>query len=153
MGILKKSTPKKTQTVVVPDLEDGTAPFIKTSISDREHETDENTEPGQLAVDVFQTVDEIVVVAPIAGVSIDDISISITEGVLTISGRRNLEFAVPPGDYFTQECFWGNFARSVILPEDIDASSVNASFKDGILTVRVPKVEKVHTRMVEIREE
>lgn len=136
--------------MIVPDSKDGTAPFIRAEAGAAEEDLGN---PGQLSVDVFQTVDEFVVIAPIAGVTADDLSITITEGVLTISGRRNLEFVVSPSDYFTQECFWGNFTRAIILPEALDATAISASFKDGILTVRIPKVEQVHTRMVEIKEE
>lgn len=159
MGILKKSTPKKSEMKIVPDEQDGTAPFVKSDKSmtgegDRDGAfTEKGGVVGELAVDVFQTPDEIVVVAPVAGVTSDDLAINITEGVLVISGQRHLEFDVAQADYFTQECFWGSFSRSIILPEAVDATSVTASFKDGILTVRIPKIEKIHTRMVEIREE
>ena len=79
-------------------------------------------------------------VAPVAGVTLDDISINITDDILTVSGNRNFQFKAEEADYFTQECFWGKFSRSIILPEGIDASRVSASFKNGILTVRIPKV-------------
>lgn len=144
MGILKKSTPRKSETKVIPDEKDGTLPYRDAIITD---------EIGQLALDVFQTADEIVVVAPIAGVLADDLSMSITDEVLMIQGRRNVQFKIPESDYFTKECFWGNFSRSIILPESVDTSRVSASFKNGILTVRIPKVEKIRTRVVKIKEE
>lgn len=113
----------------------------------------ENTEEGQLAVDVFQTPEEIVVVAPIAGVNKQDISINITDDVLHIRGKRAFSWNVPKEDYFHQECFWGNFQRSVILPDAIDIRKVKATFKHGVLTVRIPKVEKMRSRDIEIRED
>lgn len=152
MGILKKSTPKKTEERIIPDEKDGIKPFVaqqKESLTEEELSGEE----GQLAVDVFQTADEIVVVAPVAGVVLEDLSITITDEVLSIKGRRNLQFNVQSGDYFTQECFWGDFSRSIILPESVDTGKVKASFKNGILTVRVPKVEKKRIRMVAIQEE
>lgn len=154
MGIIKKATPRKSETKVVPDEKDGMLPYVSESDPEPFEETSrEKEEEGQLSVDVFQTADEIVVVAPVAGVKLQDISINITDEVLTIKGRRNFQFNVSPGDYFTQECFWGGFSRSIILPEFVDASRVAASFKNGILTVKIPKVERIHTRMVKIKEE
>ncbi|MBI2638786.1 Hsp20/alpha crystallin family protein [Candidatus Peregrinibacteria bacterium] len=158
MAIFKKSTQQKSETKVIPDEKDGTLPYVEKpqddSVSDFETgESESEKEPGQLAVDVFQTADEIVVVAPVAGVRPSDLSINITDEVLTIKGARNFQFKAAGSDYFTQECFWGNFSRSIILPESVDAGNVSASFKNGILTVRIPKVEKIRTRMVKIKEE
>ena len=158
MGVLKKSTPRKSETKIIPDERDGTLPFIekkqKRSVRQEELPQSLEQEPeGQLALDVFQTADEIVVVAPVAGVKLDDLAISITDEVLTIKGRRNLNFKVETADYFTQECFWGGFSRSIILPESVDAGNVSASFKNGVLTLRIPKIEKIRTRTVRIKEE
>lgn len=110
-------------------------------------------EEGQLSVDVFQTPTEIVVVAPVAGVKKQDIQVTLTDEVLTIRGKRNFVYEIERDHYFTRECFWGNFTRSIILPESIDTSKVKATFKEGIVTVRIPKVEKIRTRTIEIREE
>ncbi|MEK7171958.1 MAG: Hsp20/alpha crystallin family protein [Patescibacteria group bacterium] len=157
MAILKKSTSQKSQTKVVPDEKDILKNFVNEAETSEAREEffsgDSKQEDGQLALDVFQTADEIVVVAPVAGVTLDDISINITDDILTVSGNRNFQFKAEEADYFTQECFWGKFSRSIILPEGIDASRVSASFKNGILTVRIPKVEKIRTRMVKIKEE
>lgn len=156
MAIMKKSTPRKSETKVVPDEKDGTLPYVKSS-ERAAHSAAAQAElidqEGQLSVDVFQTASEIVIVAPVAGVKLDDLSINITDEVLTIKGQRNFQFNVSMSDYFTQECFWGNFSRSVILPESVDVSKVTSSFKNGILTVRIPKVERIRTRMVKIKEE
>lgn len=158
MGVFKKSTPRKSETKVIPDEKDGTIPYVEQQsiAADRglfEDDAGEKKEEGQLAVDVFQTADEIVVVAPVAGVKPSDLSINITDEVLTIKGARNFQFKAQGSDYFTQECFWGSFSRSIILPESVDVSNVNASFRNGILTVRIPKVEKIRTRMIKIQEE
>lgn len=136
----------------MPDATDGTGPYV-TSVPGGASFADEETLEGQLSVDVFQTAEDIVVVAPVAGVSRDELSITITDEVLTIRGKRGFEFTVSPSDYYTQECFWGNFSRSVILPESVDTARVNASFKHGILTIRIPKVEKIKTRLVKIKGE
>lgn len=151
MAIIKKSTPGKSETKIIPDDKDGTIPYVAEIKETLTESLPTESEQGQLALDVFQTAEEIVVVAPIAGVKTDDFSITITDEVLTIRGQRNLQFQVDPSDYFTQECFWGNFSRSIILPESVDTSRVTASFKNGILTIRIPKVEKIRTRMVKIQ--
>lgn len=156
MAILKRSTPRKSETKIVPDNKDGTAKYAKAVLAEEEVflvDDSQKEQEGQLSLDVFQTADEIVVIAPVAGVKSSDLIISITDDVLTIKGTRDLRFNVEQSDYFTQECFWGNFSRSIILPESVDTGKVAASFKNGILTVRIPKVEKVHTRMIKIKEE
>ena len=95
---------------------------------------------GQLAVDVYQTKDKIIVKAPIAGVKPEDIDVAISEDVVTIRGDRKDEFAVEKDNYYVQECFWGAFSRSVILPTSTVAEKAEASLKDGVLTIQIPKV-------------
>lgn len=152
MALLKKSTPKKTEMKVVPDESDGTAAYVAAAKQDPFADKVPSQE-GRLSVDVFQTVQDLVVVAPVAGVRAEDLSITLTDDVLTIQGRRSFEFIIEPADYLTQECFWGKFSRAVVLPPGIEKRGVSASLKNGILTVRIPKTEEVRTRMVEILEE
>lgn len=95
---------------------------------------------GQLAVDVFQTKDDIVVKAPIAGVKPEDIDVAISEDVVTIRGDRKEQEVVEKDNFYVQECFWGSFSRSVILPTSTVAEKAEASLKDGVLTIRIPKV-------------
>ncbi|MBU0667709.1 Hsp20/alpha crystallin family protein [Patescibacteria group bacterium] len=115
--------------------------------------TGEEKPEGQLALDVYQTKTHIVIVAPIAGVKLSDINVSVTEDVLLIKGKRSLDFAVPDEDYFTQECFWGDFSRSIVLPAAVDASKISASFKDAVLKISIPKTERTKTKIVRINEE
>ncbi len=117
-----------------------------------QEEKDETTE-GQLALDIYQTQNEIVVVAPIAGVKLADINVSVTEDVLTIKGNRYLEFDIPDEDYFTQECFWGDFSRSVVLPAAVDTTRISATFKDAVLKISIPKTERTKTKIVRIKSE
>lgn len=95
---------------------------------------------GQLAVDVYQTKDTIVIKAPIAGVKPEDIDVAISEDVVTIRGDRKEETKIDKDGYYVQECFWGSFSRSVILPTSTVAEKANASLKDGVLTIEIPKV-------------
>lgn len=115
-----------------------------------QNDRDEHTE-GQLALDIYQTPTEIVIVAPIAGVKLSDIDVSVTEDVLTIKGKRYLEFDVPEEDYFSQECFWGDFSRSIVLPASVDTTRIAATFKDAVLKITIPKVERVKTKIVRIK--
>lgn len=132
---------------VIPDEQDGTEPFVqKHRIGEVEQQPDagiptENQDPeGQLAVDVFQTENEIVIIAPIAGVKKEDVAISITDDTLIIRGTRAFHFTVSPDEYVTRECYWGTFSRTIILPDSADRTKVNASFKNAILTIRIPKL-------------
>ena len=99
-------------------------------------------EEGQLTVDVYQTDDEIVIKSTIAGVTADDIDVSITNEMVTIKGNRKHEEKVKESDYYYQELYWGSFSRSIILPEEIDADSAKASMKNGVLTIKMPIMGK-----------
>ena len=112
---------------------------------------DEDYEEGQLSVDVFQTKDAIVIKSTIAGVKPEDIDISINNDMVTIRGKRQEEETIQEDDYFYQECYWGNFSRSVIIPVDIDSESIEADLKDGILTVIIPKAAKAKTKKVKVK--
>lgn len=105
---------------------------------------------GQLAVDVFQTEDSLVLVAPIAGVSDANLEVSITDEVISVRGTRTQPDSVPQEAYFVQECYWGSFSRSYVLPIAVDADAAAAQLKDGLLTIRIPRVEKSKTRILKI---
>jgi len=111
----------------------------------------EDEETGQLAIDAFQDEDNIFIKAPIAGVAGNDLEISITDEVVTIKGTRRNTNEVPRENYFVQECYWGAFMRSYILPVSVDAARAEAALKDGILTIRLPKQEKTKTRILKVR--
>lgn len=108
---------------------------------------------GQLAVDVFQTETEIVIQSTLAGVRVEDIDISVNNDMVTIRGIRQHEQSVKPDDYFYQECYWGGFSRSIILPVDVKGDKVTATLKNGILTVTLPKATTPRTKTVRVREE
>jgi len=110
----------------------------------------ETDEEGQLALDAYQTEDDVIVKAPIAGVSPEDIEIAITDEVVTVKGSRRREETVNFENYFTQECYWGSFSRSYLLPVAVDSEKAKAVIKNGILTITVPKQEKTKTRIVKV---
>lgn len=111
----------------------------------------QNNQEGQLALDVYQTPSEIIVVAPIAGVKLSDIFVSVTEDILTIKGKRYLEFDIPEEDYLTEECFWGDFSRSIVLPTSVDSTKITASFKDAVLKISIPRTERTKTKIIRIK--
>ena len=107
--------------------------------------------PGQLAVDVYQTEDAITVVAPVPGVSKNDIELSIVENTLTIQGKRHADKELKTTDYFVQECYWGEFSRSIILPIQIREEEAEAELKDGMLTVKIPKAAQEKVKKIIIK--
>ncbi|MFH0851963.1 MAG: Hsp20/alpha crystallin family protein [Candidatus Peregrinibacteria bacterium] len=99
---------------------------------------------GQIAVDIYEQDSYYIVRAPLAGVKLSDLDIEVDDKVLTIRGRRTVPDAVPRDQYYLQECFWGEFSRSITLPCVIDPKRVKATFnRDSILKILVPKEEKV----------
>lgn len=107
-------------------------------------------EEGQLAVDAYQTEDDIVVKAPIAGVFPEDLEIAITDEVVTIKGERKRVEGINNENYFAQECYYGAFSRSYLLPIAVDSDNAKANIKNGILTITIPKQEKSKTRIVKV---
>lgn len=105
---------------------------------------------GQLTVDVYQTDDDIVIQSTIAGVDQNDIDIAVTNDMVTIKGKRTAPDNIRSSNYYYQELFWGPFSRSVILPEDVDSDNAKASMKNGLLTIRLPKLAKTKTRKIKI---
>lgn len=113
---------------------------------------DENYE-GQLSVDVYGTESEVVVVSTIAGVKPEDIDIAINNDMLTIRGQRSQEKEDSVSDHYYQECYWGGFSRSIILPVEVEADKVSASLKNGVLVVRLPRARKSKSISVRVKEE
>lgn len=93
---------------------------------------------GQMAVDVFRRGDTLVVRAPMAGVKPEDVDVAVNGDLLTIRGTRHHEEEVNEDDWFHNECYWGSFSRTLILPMDVYAEQADASLHDGILEIRVP---------------
>ena len=106
---------------------------------------------GELAVDVYQTDTEIIIQSTIAGVKAEDLDISIESDTVTISGERKNIVQDKGKNYFYQECFWGAFRREIILPEEIDGGRAEASMKDGVFTLRIPKIERQKIKKVKVR--
>ena len=111
----------------------------------------EEEQEGQLTVDVFQDDESIIVQSTVAGVSPEDLDVSITNDMVTIRGERRPQYTIDPEDYFYQECYWGTFSRSIILPIEIDADRAEAKIKNGVLTIRIPKANAAVTRKLKVK--
>lgn len=106
---------------------------------------------GALNIDMYQTKDNVIIKSTIAGVRPDDIDITVANDMVTIQGSRSREEKIHDDDYFYQECYWGGFSRSVIVPVDIDSEHIEADLKDGILTIIIPKAAKAKTKKVKVK--
>jgi len=163
IGNLKKAQPKSMTRHPMPEpLAEPTAEVLPTEIGEKiplEHviqtqkPSDEDQE-GQLSVDMYQTDHELIIVAPVAGTPPDQLQVSITDDIITIKGRRELPIkeTLSEENLYLQECFWGNFSRALILPAAVDLNRVEARFKNNVLTIRIPKTERVRTRIIRIAE-
>ena len=106
---------------------------------------------GQLTIDVYQTDTDIVIKSTIAGVKPEDLDVQINNDMVTIRGERKTEAEVREEDYYYQECYWGAFSRSIILPVDVQANKSEATMKNGILTIRLPKADSAQSRKIQVR--
>lgn len=106
---------------------------------------------GQLTIDVYQTDNDIVIKSTIAGVKPEDLDVSINNDMITIRGERKQDEMIQEENYYYQECYWGSFSRSVILPVDVLADKVEASMKNGILTIRLPKADNTRAKKIQVR--
>ena len=119
----------------------------------RARAADASEPEGQLTVDVYQTANDIVVESAIAGVRPDDIDINVTPDSISIKGAREHDHHADGADYLYQECYWGRFARSIILPQEVDPENADVRLKNGILTIRLPKANKRKSRKLSVRTE
>lgn len=101
-------------------------------------------------IDVVDRDNEIVVRAEVPGVEKKDLDVSVSNNAVTIKGSTRHEEKEEKGDYYRHEISAGSFSRSVALPADVDGSKVKASFKDGILELTLPKVEKPKRHSVKL---
>lgn len=105
---------------------------------------------GNLTVDVYQDGDDIVIKSTIAGVTEKDLDIEVTADMVTIRGERSMQDEIDTADYYYQELYWGSFSRSIVLPQEIDPDGAKAGLEHGVLTVRLPKLERSRTKKLKI---
>lgn len=106
---------------------------------------------GQLAVDVYETDGQLVIQTAIAGVQPEELDISVENDRVLIKGQRAGSAEEKGKNYFYQECYWGAFSREIILPTETDPSRAQAQMKQGVLTIRIPKIEREKKRKIEVK--
>lgn len=110
-------------------------------------------EEGELAVDVYETDEAVVIQSTIAGVRAEDLDITLSGDMLTIKGERKRDLDVPEHLSLYQECFWGPFSRSIILPVEVKIEKIEAVMKNGVLTLVLPKAHKERTKVIQVKDE
>lgn len=115
------------------------------------HLVEEDQSEGQLPVDVYQTPNEIVIRAFVAGVRPDELNVSISRDMVVIEGSREERDSVVDSDYFTRELFWGTFSRTILLPQEIDVDNSSAGSKDGLLSIILPKLDKARQTKLRVK--
>jgi HSP20 family protein len=124
--------------------DDGTAP------SAADDWDEEDAVPGQLAVDVYETKERLVVKARTAGVNKPDLDVSISDNTLSIRGTLSAGNEDDVENYFVQECYWGEFSRSIALPVPVKEDEIEAVLKDGVLTISFTKVKQDTVKKIQV---
>jgi HSP20 family protein len=125
----------------------------KVQLKEKEEKREEEKWPepeGELAIDMYQTDEELVIQSPIAGIKSEDLNLYLEGDILFIEGERKKP-TEEKGDYFLQECYWGKFSRKIVLPVEINPEKISATFRDGILTIRIQKISKERRRKILIK--
>ena len=105
---------------------------------------------GQLAVDVFQTENNLIIQTAIAGIKPGNLEVTVERDIVAIRGVRQKP-SEEKGDYFTKECYWGPFTREVIVPVEIDPDRVEAVMQEGVLTIKMPKILREKKRIITVK--
>lgn len=111
---------------------------------------EEEAVPGQLAVDVYETKEKLVVKARTAGVNKHDLDVSISDNTLSIRGTLSAGNEDDVVNYFVQECYWGEFSRSIALPIPVKEDEIEAVLKDGVLTISFTKVKQDTVKKIQV---
>ena len=115
-----------------------------------EWDEEESVVPGQLAVDVYETKEKLVVKARTAGVNKSDLDVNISDNTLSIRGTLSAGNEDDVVNYFVQECYWGEFSRSIALPVQVKEEGVEAVLKDGVLTISFTKVKQDTVKKIQV---
>jgi HSP20 family protein len=135
----------------------GSTDAIDKEKEDASFDTTEDTvlssrqEEAELAVDMYQTPSEIILKTMVAGVKPEDLQVSIGRDMVTIKGSRSLQHEIHEKDFFAKELYWGSFTRTIMLPAEVDADSADAIEKHGLLTIKMPKIEKDKTKNLKVK--
>ncbi|MCD6150017.1 Hsp20/alpha crystallin family protein [bacterium] len=141
----------KTMNIEMEDEETEIAMPAENALGASTEENLAESNEGQLTIDVYQTESDVVIKSTIAGVKPEDLDVSINNDMVTIKGERTSEEEVSEENYYYQECYWGGFSRSVVLPVDVVSEKAEASLKNGILTIRLPKASSNKAKKIQVR--
>jgi HSP20 family protein len=135
--------------------EDSTAQETPTNVqphnsADSEWDDEAPAMPGQLALDVYETKEKLIVKARTAGVNKGDLDVSISDNTLTIRGTLSAGEEADVENYFLQECYWGEFSRSIALPIPVKEDEIEAVLKEGVLTISFTKVKQDTVKKIQI---
>ena len=140
-----------TGATVVEDEKDDVIPLKATGRKQNGSMEESVPEEGELTVDVYQTPDDIVIKTIVAGVKPEDLDISITRDMVTVRGARQETREVEDGDYFHKELYWGSFSRTILLPQEIDVDAAEAIERHGLLTLKLPKLDKTRQTKLKVK--
>lgn len=126
-------------------------PAAEASAQAAEEWEEDEPVPGQLAVDVYETKEKLVVKARTAGVKRDDLDVNISDNTLSIKGTLSAGAEEEVENYFVQECYWGEFSRSITLPVPVKEEAIEAVLKDGVLTISFTKVKQDTVKKIQIQ--
>ena len=112
---------------------------------------EEKEQDAELAVDVSQTPNEIIVKTMVAGVNPDELEVSITQEMVSIKGSRRQVYEMEDKDFFHKELYWGSFSRTILLPSEVRSEEAVAELKHGLLTIRLPKIDKQRQTKLRIK--
>ncbi|OHA00451.1 MAG: hypothetical protein A3C11_02220 [Candidatus Sungbacteria bacterium RIFCSPHIGHO2_02_FULL_49_12] len=108
-------------------------------------------EEGELTVDIYDDGDYVVIQAIVGGVKPEDIDVQVTDDVVTVRGKRLRTQEIDEGSFYYRELYWGSFSRSIILPQEIISDEAEASMKNGLLTVKLPKRDRNKAQKLRVK--
>ena len=136
--------------VPMPVDDDSAQAPVQAQVPSADEWDEEDAVPGQLAVDVYETKEKLVVKARTAGVNKHDLDVSISDNTLSIRGTLSAGTEDDVENYFVQECYWGEFSRSLALPVPVKEEEIEAVLKDGVLTISFGKVKQDTVKKIQV---
>lgn len=124
------------------NIEDEEEAVLPAERNGGKHWIEEENDEAELTVDVYQTQNDIVVQTMAAGVKPEDLEITIGRDMVTIRGKREESRTVNEENYFSKELYWGKFSRTILLPQEVEPEEAEAHEKHGLITIKIPKVDK-----------
>lgn len=120
------------------------------SVTSESNKSKDITKIGHLSIDVYQDESSLVLLAPMPGVSEDDLKLKLQDEVLSIVARRSIGKDLLTADFMVKECYWGEVRRAVVLPEGLDLDGIEAEISNGILMITIPKLKKKKVKKIVI---